>query len=47
MAAVVNFSPSQIGNLMSEVLTLGFSDEYNQVVLFSPDESVPNGSRLY
>jgi tRNA-binding protein len=47
VAAVVNFSPSQVGNLMSEVLTLGFSDENNQVVLFSPDESLPNGARLH
>ena len=47
VAAVVNFLPRQVGNLMSEVLTLGFSDENNHVVLFSPDHSVPNGSRLH
>ena len=47
VAAVVNFPPRQIGSLMSEVLTLGFSDEQHQVVLFSPDRSVPNGSRLH
>jgi tRNA-binding protein len=47
VAAVVNFPPRQIGQLMSEVLTLGFSDENNHVILFSPDQAVPNGSRLY
>jgi tRNA-binding protein len=47
VAAVVNFPPRQIGSLMSEVLTLGFSDENNHVVLFSPDQNVPNGSRLH
>lgn len=47
VAAVVNFAPRQIGNLMSEVLTLGFSDEQQQVLLFSPDKKVPNGSRLH
>ncbi len=47
VAAVVNFPPRQIGNFMSEVLTLGFGDEQGAVILFSPDRSVPNGSRLF
>ena len=47
VAAVVNFPPRQIGKFMSEVLTLGFSDEGGEVVLFSPDINVPNGSRLF
>lgn len=47
IAAVVNFPPRQIGPIKSEVLTLGFSDENGFVVLFSPDKTVPNGSRLY
>ncbi|MCJ8277069.1 MAG: tRNA-binding protein [Bdellovibrionales bacterium] len=46
LAAVVNFPPRQIGPIKSEVLVLGFSDEADRVVLFSPDHSVPNGSRL-
>jgi tRNA-binding protein len=29
------------------VLTLGFADEEGRVVLFSPDNPVPNGSRLF
>ncbi len=47
VAAVVNFPPRQIGKFMSQVLTLGFADEAGEVVLFSPDKDVPNGSRLF
>jgi tRNA-binding protein len=47
VAAVVNFPPRQIGKFMSEVLTLGFPDSAGQVVLFAPDNVVPNGSRLF
>ena len=47
VAAVVNFPPRQIGKFMSEVLTLGFPDEQGEVVLFSPDRTVPNGARLF
>jgi tRNA-binding protein len=47
VAAVVNFPPRQIGKFMSEVLTLGFPDESGEVVLFSPDQRVPNGARLF
>jgi tRNA-binding protein len=47
VAAVVNFVPRQIGNALSEALTLGFADEEGRVVLFSPDQPVPNGSRLF
>ena len=47
VAAVVNFPPRQIGPAMSEVLTLGFAGEAGEVVLFSPDFPVPNGSRLF
>lgn len=46
VAAVVNFPPRQIGPFMSEVLTLGFHNSDNHVVLFSPDSNTPNGSRL-
>lgn len=46
VAAVVNFPPRQIGPFMSEVLTLGFADAEGAIVLFSPDQNVPNGSRL-
>jgi tRNA-binding protein len=47
VAAVVNFQPRQIGPFISEVLTLGFSDEGGAVVLVAPERPVPNGSRLH
>jgi len=47
VAAVVNFPPRRIGPFMSEVLTLGFSDENKAVVLVRPDHKVPNGQRLH
>ena len=47
VAAVLNFPPRQIGPMQSEVLTLGFGDEAGEVVLFSPDQIIPNGSRLF
>lgn len=47
VAAVVNFSPRQIGPMMSEVLTLGFPDAEGKVMLFHPSRPVPNGGRLF
>ncbi|TCU61111.1 tRNA-binding protein [Novosphingobium sp. PhB57] len=47
VAAVVNFPKRQIGKAVSEALTLGFADEEGRVVLFAPDQPVPNGSRLF
>ena len=47
VAAVVNFPPRQIGKFMSEVLTVGFPDEEDRVVLFALDRKVPNGARLF
>ncbi len=45
--AVVNFPPRQIGPFMSEVLTLGFNDENDNVVLATVDVQVPIGGRLH
>jgi tRNA-binding protein len=47
VCAVVNLPPRQIGPFISEVLTLGLSDEHGAVVLIKPDSTVPNGSRLF
>ena len=47
VAAVVNFPPRQIGPMMSEVLTLGFPDADGDVVLLSPERTVPDGGRLF
>ena len=44
--AVVNFPPRQIGPFMSEVLTLGFYNEDNEVVLAIPERQVPDGMKL-
>jgi len=47
IAAVLNFPKKQIGNLISEVLVLGFPDDNNNPILISPDKKVTNGGRLY
>ena len=44
---VVNFPPRQIGKFMSEVLVLGVPDRDDAIVLLSPDQEVPEGSRMY
>ncbi len=45
--AVVNFPPRQIGPFIYEVLNLCWSDEDGGIVLLSPDQTVPNGSRMH
>ncbi len=45
--AVVNFPRRQIGPFMSEVLTLGYSDDNGDIVLAAVEQTVPNGSRLH
>ena len=47
IAAVINFPKKQIGDLISEVLVLGFPDENNEPVLISPDKNLVNGGQLY
>ena len=47
IVAIVNFPSKQIGNLISEVLILGFPDDKNEPSLISPDKKVFNGARLY
>jgi tRNA-binding protein len=47
VVAVVNFPPRQIGPFMSEVLTLGASDDEGNVILIAPDVDVPLGSRIH
>lgn len=46
VAAVVNFEPKQIGNFVSEVLTLGFADSEGEWVVISPLREVPLGGKL-
>jgi tRNA-binding protein len=47
IAAVINFPKKQIGDLISEVLVLGFPDENNEPILISPDQKLVNGGQLY
>ena len=47
IAAVINFPKKQIGNLISEVLVLGFPDDKNEPILISPDKKLVNGGKLY
>jgi len=47
VAAVVNFLPKQIANIMSEVLVLGFPDADGAVVLVGVDKDVPDRGRLF
>ena len=47
IAAVINFPKKQIGDLISDVLVLGFPDDNNEPVLFSPDKKLVDGGQLY
>ena len=47
IAAVLNFPKKQIGNLISEVLVLGFPDDNNEPILISPNKKLVNGGQLY
>ena len=47
VAAVINFQPKLIGNMMAEVLVLGFPDEENHPILISTDIKVKNGVKLF
>ena len=47
VAAVINFTPKQIGNLISEVLVLGFPNDNNEPILIGPNILIPNGGKLF
>ena len=47
IAAVINFQPKQIGNLISEVLVLGFPDNQNEPILIEPNKMIFNGGKLF
>ena len=47
IAAVINFPKKQIGDLISDVLVLGFPDDNNEPILFSPDKKLVDGGQLY
>jgi len=45
--AVINFSPKQIGNIISEVLVLGLPDSDDEPILVIPEKKIKNGKRIY
>ena len=47
IAAVINFSPKQIGKVISEFLVLGFPDINNQPILVTPTQKIKNGGKLF
>lgn len=47
VVCVVNFEPKQIANFISEVLVTGFADESQNIILCTPNKTVPNGARLF
>ncbi len=44
--AVINFSPKQIADFISECLVLGVYDENNDVILLQPDRRTINGLKI-
>ena len=44
---VVNFAPKQIGDFISEVLTLGVPDSNGDVVLLGIDKEAEPGARMF
>ena len=46
VVAVVNFPAMRIAGYKSEVLVLGGVPEQGDVILLSPDEQVPNGTKI-
>jgi tRNA-binding protein len=46
VVAVVNFTPRQIANFISECLVLGIYDENNDVVLLAPERNLSNGLKI-
>ena len=47
VVGVVNFPQKQIGSFISEVLTLGVSDEEGNVVLLIPTHKAKLGSKMF
>ena len=47
VAAVINFPPKQIGQMISEVLVLGFPDKNNEPILVMPSSKISNGGKLF
>lgn len=46
IVAVINFSPKQIANMMSECLVLGAVDDELGISVLSPHHKVTNGTKI-
>lgn len=46
VTAIVNFPPRRIAGFKSEVLVLGGIPEKGDVVLLTPEQTVPNGTKI-
>lgn len=46
VVAVTGFEPLRIAGFKSEVLVIGGVPEQDDVVLLTPDENVPNGTKV-
>ncbi|MCH9659335.1 MAG: tRNA-binding protein [Bacteroidetes bacterium] len=46
VVAVVNFPPKQIATMMSECLVMGGLGDNKDVILLSPERTVPNGTKI-
>lgn len=44
---LINIEPNEIAHLNSEFLLTGLGNENGEIVLVSPEQKVPNGSRLF
>jgi tRNA-binding protein len=44
---LINIEPNEMAHLNSEFLLTGLGNENGEIVLVSPEQKVPNGSRLF
>lgn len=47
VVAVINLPPKRIAGFVSECLVTGFADAIGNVVLCSPERTVPDGGRFF
>lgn len=45
--AIVNFPPRRVAGFKSEVLVIGGVPEEGDVILLTPDQHVPNGTKIH
>ncbi|MGC7931001.1 chaperone CsaA [Lysinibacillus sp. VIII_CA] len=47
VVAIVNFPPRRVAGFKSEVLVIGGVPEEGDVILLTPDQHVPNGTKIH